>query len=102
MTSDPFSFVKSRIGEEKEIIIVMGIFICSDPSVDGNVPIAPSGYPTKGECVWEYEILGIISLGNCYFPISSSSDCNPYCSGCCCLSYHFYSNSSCCPKASFS
>ena len=67
---NPFSFIISRIGEKSTITIKMSILFNFSLYVDGNEPATPSKYnKSKDECVWEYEILGLIPLSEMFLKL---------------------------------
>ena len=61
---DPFYYLYPMIGMSTTLSIAMGRMTCYwFHDVDGNVPVTPTGYQPDGECIWEYEILGLWSIG---------------------------------------
>ena len=61
---DPFYYLYSMIGMSTSSFILMGRMTCYwFHDIDGKVPVAPLGYKQDGECIWEYEILGLWSIG---------------------------------------
>lgn len=64
---DPFRYIRSRIGEKSKISIEMSMHFVRQLNIDGKTPRPPKGYdPSDEECVWEYEILGLIPIGMIY------------------------------------
>lgn len=61
--SDPFTYIRSRIGEKSKLSIEMSKHFLKQLNIDDKTPRPPKGYNPSGECVWEYEILGLIPLG---------------------------------------
>ena len=58
--------VKDHLGYVGPTTVAMGMLsflIRYSSSIDGDVPATPSRYAPGPECVWEYELLGLWSIG---------------------------------------
>ena len=56
--------------------------------LDGKEPVTPSSFTKQKKCIWEYNILGLWSIGKCIINDvnhSNSGNCMYHC--CCCADY---------------
>ena len=66
----------------------MSIASVSDWGLDEKEPVTPSTFTKQDKCIWEYNILGLWSIGECLngsIDYSYSGDCVCHC--CCCADY---------------
>ena len=63
MDDDPFRTIREQLGTTRPITLTMSnLLLRLNYPFDNGVPACPDGY-NKSECVWEYEILGLIPIG---------------------------------------
>ena len=56
--------------------------------VDGKEPTIPDGYTKQDKCIWEYNILGLWSIGECLMKYDDCSDVGSCMCYLCCCAYH--------------
>ena len=71
---DFFRIVKRQIGKQTNETIAMSRAGIRLSSLDGKEPATPSSYIKQDKCIWEYNILGLWSIGECLSDVDDCSD----------------------------
>lgn len=67
-------YVKEQIGTQKNETVKMSRVIENECYVDGKEPVTPISFTKQDKCIWEYNILGLWSIGECLVENDDCSD----------------------------
>ena len=60
---NPFRYVLEEIGKTENVTLTMCKSCVLDSCIVGKKPETPHGYTEQKACIWEYDILGLWSMG---------------------------------------
>ena len=81
-------YVKEQIGTQKNETVKMSRVIENECYVDGKEPVTPISFTKQDKCIWEYNILGLWSIGECLVENDDCSDIGDCMYHYCCCADH--------------